>query len=437
MKKSNSSWILLTAVAASMAFPAPRAWADTWTYNDCLSYARQHNISLQKSRISEQTAVYDLEESQAQWQPSLDFATSHGFVNTPFGNGDKNSYNSSYGFEAGWTVWNGGIRENTIKRDRLQAEIARLDTGELLRSLETDLLQVYLNILYAKESIGIYEEAEKVSLAQADRARQLMEAGRMSRVDYARLQSQYEQDHYALVNARATYDTRRTELKKLLEIGIDTDIELADMTWPEEQVLATLAPIEESYRMAVDTDLKLRGLEIGKSSSELDVEIAKGGRAPKISLNAGIATGYYAPGNNFATSLKQTLNEQIALTLSIPILDNKKTKTAVSRARAQQLNAQLDIDQRQTELARTVENWYIDTRSAQARYIAAQSSLESARLSDELTNEQFALGYVNTIELMTAHNTLVEAQCSMLQAKYMAILGQKMIRFYRTASVEM
>lgn len=429
--------IKTTLTSIALLLIAAGGTAQTWSYSDCLDYARQHNISLQKSRLSEQTAGYDLEESKAQWQPSLDFATSHGYTNNPWGKGDKNSYNSSYGLNAGWTVWNGGIRENTIKRDKLQTEIARLNTGDILRSLETDLLQVYINILYAKESIGIYSEAEKVSKAQAERARQLMEAGKMSKVDYTRLNSQYEQDHYSLVNARTTYDTRRMELKKLLELGIDADINPADVEWTAEQVLASLPPMEESYRLATATDLKIQGLELEKNSSEIDVKIAKAGRAPKIDLNAGIGTGYYAPGGNFGTGIKQALNEQIGLSLSIPILDNKKTKTAVARAKAQELNAQLDIDQRQTELAQIVENWYIDTRSAQARFTAAQSSLESAKLTDELTNEQFALGYVNTVELMTAHNALIEAQHSLLQAKYMAMLGHKMIEFYRYAEVKL
>ncbi len=420
-----------------MLLTAAGMYAQTWSYTDCLDYAREHNISLQKSRISELTAGHDLEEAKAQWQPSLDFATSHSYTNYPWGAGNKNSYNSSYGLNAGWTVWNGGVRENNIKRDEIETKIANLNTGDILRSLETDLLQVYINILYAKESIAIYEEAEKVSYAQADRARQLMETGRLSRVDYMRLKSQYEQDHYSLVNAQTTYDSRCMELKNLLELGIDANITLQDVEWTAEQVLAALPPMDESYRMAIATDLKIQGLELEKDVSAIDVKIAKAGRAPQIGLNAGVGTGYYAPGGSFGTGLKQAWNEQVGVSLAIPILDNKKTKTAVARAKAQELSAQLDIDQRETELAQTVENWYIDTRSAQARYIAAQSSLESAKLTDELTNEQFSLGYVNTVELMTAHNSLIEAQYSLLQAKYMAMLGQKMIEFYRYAEVKL
>lgn len=113
-----------------------------WTYSDCVSYAREHNISLQKSRLGEMTSEYNLEEAKAQWQPTLDFATAHGLSNYPWAEGNKNSYNSSYGLNAGWTVWNGGQRENSIRQSRIRAEIERLNTGSILRSLETDLLQV-------------------------------------------------------------------------------------------------------------------------------------------------------------------------------------------------------------------------------------------------------------------------------------------------------
>lgn len=425
---------LLIATAATMSLTM--AAQTTWTYTDCVDYARTHNISLQKSQLSQQTSLYNLEEAEAQWMPTLDFATSHGYSNYPWRDGTKNSYNSSYGFNAGWTVWDGNQRENTIKQRRLDTEMSALATLQLQRTLDTDLLQVYLNILYARESIDIYSQAVDVSFAQADRARQLMEAGRLSRVDYARLQNQYEQDRYSLVNAQTTYNSRRMELKQLLELGIDTNITLATINWSTEQVMAALPPIDQSYALSVDTDPTLQSLSLAKESSALDVAIARGSAMPRISLNAGVGTGYSAPGQgDFATGLKRSVNESIGVTLSIPILDNKKSRMAVARAKVAQLDAQLDIDQRLTELSQNVENWYIEAQSAQARYTAAESQLTTTALTDELTNEQFRLGYVNTIELMTAHNDYIEAQHQLLQAKYMAILAKKMIEYYRTATI--
>ncbi len=421
---------LMLSVSASVS-------AREWTYSDCVEWAREHNISLQQSRLSEELSGYTLEESKAQWQPSLDFATSHNYSNAPWGNGNKNSYTSNYGINAGWTLWNGGIRENTIKRDRLQMDAAALNTDDMMRSLETDLLSVYINILYAGESISIYEEAAELSKAQAERARQLMEAGRVSKVDYAQLEAQYEQDRYALVNARGTYDTRRMELKRLLELGIEEDITPLNIEWSEEQVLAELPPIEESYRLAAATDVKLKALELQQESADADIAIAKGSRLPKISLNAGVGTGYFAPGDGFGTQMKQAFNESVGLTLSIPIIDNKKSKTAIAKANVQRINSMLDIQSRYNDIAQTVESWYIDLRAAQSRYKAAEEQVKATTLSNDLVNEQFSLGLLNTVELLTAHNNMLEARHSLLQAKYMAMLGHKMIEFYRTATVTM
>lgn len=431
MKRQIIAFSLLLTLGGIIA----HASDEVWNFADCVDYAKSHNISLQKSRLSEQTAEENLSEAKAQWQPTLDFSTSHGFSNSPWGQANKNNYNGQIGFNAGWTVWNGGEREKNIKRSELNTEISRLDTEEAFRTIETDLLQVYLNILYAREAITIYEDAEKLSLAQAERMRQLMEAGKASKVDYAQLKAQHEQDLYNLVNSQGTYESRRMELKKLLELGIDQNMELAGVEITPEQILAALPPVDESYRLAVQTDLTLRGLQLEQDGAELDIDIAKAAGRPKISLNAGVGTGYYAPGGAFGTQLKQAVNENIGLTLSIPILDNKRTRTAVARAKIQQLNTQLDEEQRYTELAQAVENWYIDTRSSQSRFKAAVQQLESAETSNELTTEKFTLGYINPIELMTSHANLVEARQALLQAKYMALLGRKMIEYYRTSTV--
>ena len=78
-----------------------------WSYAECVEYARSHNISLQKLKLAQQTSEYNLEEARAQWQPTLDFNTSHNYANLPFGKENKNTYNGQVGFNAAWTVWNG------------------------------------------------------------------------------------------------------------------------------------------------------------------------------------------------------------------------------------------------------------------------------------------------------------------------------------------
>ena len=429
---------LSTSVATAiltMSLHIPAKADDTWTFARCLDYARANNISLLQSQLTGDIAALSLEESKAKWQPTLDFSTRHSIGNTPWGDGDKTTANGTAGFNASWTAWDGGARSAQIKRDRIDTKIASLNTDDVMRSLETDMLRAYLNILYCKESISIYQEAVKLSDAQAERCRQLMEAGRVSRVDYAQLQAQAEQQHYNLANAIGTYDTRRMELKRLLELSIDADMTLAPIEFSERHITDSLPPIMESYELALATDTRLQALKLERDAASLDIDIAKAQGRPNIGLTAGVGSNYFYPGDGLGTQLKQSFNEQIGVSLSIPIFDGKKTKTAVAKAKVQQINAALDEEARRTDIAQNVESAYIDFRAAQSNFSAAKKQVESAELSAELVNEQFNLGLVNTVELLTAQNTLVEARHSLLQARFMALLDRKLIEFYRTASI--
>lgn len=424
-------------IPALIAWSISDAAAEEWTFRQCVDYARVNNISLQQSRLVGETAGLSLEEAKAKWEPTLDFTTRHTVGNTPWGDNDKTTYNGTIGFNAEWTAYDGGARNAQIKRSRIDTQIASLETDDVMRTLETDLLRAYLNILYCKESIEIYREAVKLSDAQAERCRQLMEAGRVSRVDYAQLQAQAEQQRYNLSNATGTYDTRRMELKRLLQLDIDTDLKLAPVIWTDSQVTDSLPPITESYNMALNTDKKLQAIRLQRDASALDVDIANAQRRPNIAITAGVGTNYFAPGTSLGTQLKQSLNEQIGVALSLPIADGKKTKTAIAKAKIQQLNAALDEESRRNDIAQDVEAAYIDLRATQSRFTAAKEQLESARLSAELVDEQFSLGLVNTVELLTAHNNLIEAQHTLLQARFMAMLDRKLIEFYRTAEINL
>jgi outer membrane protein len=432
--------LLLTSATNVSAQTDPLgAAAEVWTYQQCIDYARDNNISLQQSRLAESSADYTLEAAKAQWTPSVEFATSHNYGNTPFASSSKNSYNSSYGVNASWTVWDGGVRSGNIARERLNVEKQQQETTTIYRSLQTNILSLYLNILYLRETITINEEAAKVSQAQAERAKSLMDSGRLSRVDYTQLESQAEQDRYNIVSARANYDTQLMQLKKLLELGIARRIDVQSYDWTESDVLAAPPSLEESYELALATDSELKAAQLASEVADKDVDIAKAGYYPNISLNANVGASYYAPGGiqGWTESMKKTFGEQIGVSISVPIYDRKSTRTAVSKARIQQLNSQLDQESRRNELAQAVEGCYIDLYSAQRRYTAGLEQLNSANLSEELINERFNVGYVEVTELLQSHSTALAARHELLQAKYMAMLSQKMIEYYRTTNITM
>ena len=117
--------------------------------------------------------------------------------------------------------------------------------------------------------------------------------------------------------------------------------------------------------------------------------------------------------------------------MSVPIFDNRKTKTAINKAKIQREQALLNIQDKQKQLYSTIEGYWLDANTNQQKFIAALSTLASEQASFDLVSEQFNVGLKNIVELMSGKDKLLIAQQNKLQSKYMTILNQQLLRFYK------
>ena len=416
-----------------------------WDLQTCIDYALQHNITLKRNRISAESAEVDVKTAKAALFPSLSASVSQRIVNRPNSesgtiiSGDnitsstsKTSYNGSYGIDANWTLYNGNKRLNTIKQQTLNNRIAELTVAESENSIEESIAQIYVQILYAADAVKVNENTLAVSQAERDRAQQLLEAGSIAKSDLAQLESQVSTDKYQLVTAQATLQDYKLQLKQLLELDGEKEMDLYLPSLGDESVLIPLPTKTDVYRAALTVRPEIESGKLNIQASDLDISIAKAGYIPTLSLSAGIGTTN-ANGNDYSFSeqVKNNWNNSLGLTVSIPIFNNRQTKSAVQKARLQKQTSELDFLDQQKTLYKTIESLWLDANSAQQQYVAAAEKLRSTQISYDLIQEQFNLGMKNTVELLTEKNNLLNAQQETLQAKYMAILNAQLLRFYQ------
>ena len=161
-------------------------------------------------------------------------------------------------------------------------------------------------------------------------------------------------------------------------------------------------------------------------------KIAKAGKLPTISANAGISTNNTSMNDSaLARQLKTNFNMGAGIGISIPLFENRTTKTQVNKAIIQRESIQLDLKNEQTSLYSTIENYWLQASTNQSQYKAAKASSKSAQTSYNLLSEQFRLGLKNIVELRTGKDNLLMAKQNELQAKYLTILNVNMLKFYR------
>ena len=405
----------------------------TWTLQECLDYAYQNNIQVRQSRNNQLSGIEDTKQAKAALFPSLVASTTQSYTNYPSSEvTDNNSYTGTYGITAGMTIFEGGKLRTEVKRQKVQNQMDALSVEESVNDIRIAIVQAYMQCLYAADAVRINRSTAEASKAQRDRAEEMLRTGSISRVDFAQLQSQYSSDEYQIVVAGSTLDNYKLQLKQLLELDIMEEMNPAVPGVKEENVLKALPPKNEVYETALKVMPQIRRGELGIEAAKLEEKSARAGFFPSISLSASVGTGHMS-NNDFesGSQIWNRFNENVGLTLNIPIFSNRKNRTAVNKAKIALNDSYLEWTSLQKELLRNVESAYLDAVSAQAQYLSAREKEKYARESYELTSEQFRVGVKNTVELITAQNEYSAAQQQALHAKYLTLLSIELLNIYQ------
>jgi outer membrane protein len=400
---------------------------------ECLDYAYQNNIQVRQSRNNQLSGIEDTKQAKAALFPSLVASTTQSYTNYPSSEvTDNNSYTGTYGITAGMTIFEGGKLRTEVKRQKVQNQMDALSVEESVNDIRIAIVQAYMQCLYAADAVRINRSTAEASKAQRDRAEEMLRTGSISRVDFAQLQSQYSSDEYQIVVAGSTLDNYKLQLKQLLELDIMEEMNPAVPGVKEENVLKALPPKNEVYETALKVMPQIRRGELGIEAAKLEEKSARAGFFPSISLSASVGTGHMS-NNDFesGSQIWNRFNENVGLTLNIPIFSNRKNRTAVNKAKIALNDSYLEWTSLQKELLRNVESAYLDAVSAQAQYLSAREKEKYARESYELTSEQFRVGVKNTVELVTAQNEYSAAQQQVLQAKYLTLLSIELLNIYQ------
>ena len=416
-----------------------------WTLEDCINYAMQNNISLKKQQLQTKSAAEDVKQSKAALLPSLSGSTNQSVGYRPWQdagittvtNGqvnakvDKIYYNGSYGLNAQWTVWNGNRNINTVKLNELSEQQAELSTEETANSIQEKIAQYYVQILYLTEAINVNEQSLETSRKNEERGKDMVEVGKMSKADLAQLTAQRASDEYALVESKSQLANYKLQLKQLLELTGEEEFNVAIPTTTDEMALREIPSLQGVYELALTSRPEIENSQLAVKSSELNVAIAKAGRMPSLSMTSGLGTSTNSLSSlGWGTQMKSNFDASAGVSVSIPLFDNRQAKTNIAKARLQQEQAVLDMQDKQKQLYQTIEGYWLDAQTNQQKFRTALATVESEQQSYNLLQEQFQLGLKNIVELMTGKDRLLSAQQNELQSKYMAILNLEMLQFY-------
>ncbi|WP_423128463.1 TolC family protein [Gaoshiqia sp. Z1-71] len=439
MKTIQTKFLFITLL---MLTPGLRLAAQNkaWTLDDCINYALSRNIQVQQAELSTNRNQLYTEQARAARLPSFSGSVRQNFywdknadsLTGAFGS-LEGSNSTSYSLSSSVVLFNGMSVNNQLKQSELELESSRYYAETVKESIELSILNAFLQVLYAGESVTNAEKQIEATTEQLLLAEERLTLGMVSQSDYLSIKSQLASEKLTLANARSQLAIARVSLMQLMELPVD-DYFAVSSPEPDQILNRNLQPdAAVVYGEAIAIKPQIKKGELDKESARLDEKIAKASLLPALSLDAGLGTSYSSgmSGFSYTDQLKNQISPSVGLTLSVPIFQKKQAKTSISLAQINLVNAELEEVNTKNQLRKEIEQATVDVLAAQSEYEASREQYQAMEESGQVASEKFNLGLMNSVDYLFEKTNLITAESKLLQSKYNLIFSYKILDFYK------
>ncbi len=443
---------------------------EVWTLQKCIDHALENNLQVEQSDLSVKTNESWLKQSKLSRYPTVNGSASHSYnfgrsVDPTTNDFVNNTIQSNFfGINANLVLFDGFQRNNTIKKTQTNLDAAKYNAEQTRNDITLAILTSYLQILFDRENVENSQNQLEVTSKLIERTSALVEAGVLVEGELFNLEAQLANEQVQLVDAKNRLELSYLDLKQLLNIEASRQIEI------QEPVLS----VNESgdsidygsfYQNVLDQHPGIKSSEVQLMSSQYDVEIAKSGLQPTLSVGASINTRYSSIGQEvvgstsfttpigylasdaselvladgsapvlqetpFGDQLNTNLSQSVGFNLSIPIFNGLQSRESVQRSKIQYLTNKSQNEQAKNQLRKEVEQALTNVRAAEQKYAAALKSKEANDKAFFYAQERYNQKLITSIDFVDAKNKLTTAESNVLQSKYDYIFKSKIIDFY-------
>lgn len=429
------SKIALLVAAASIA--VPEAFSQAWSLDSCISYAISHNLTVKARELQIDNSELEITEAKDRFLPSLDGSASQSFN---FGRGltsentyaDRNTSNFQWGLSMSLPLFQGMSEYRRLKVAKSSLQEMLYEHEAAKENVTLNIISQYLQVLYCKEVTESARSQAAYSDYEAKRQQALVEAGKVAEANLYDAEAQAAQDRLQVVTAQNDVRTALVNLANLLRLPSVEGFDILPL--PEEEPM--IPRPEAVYADAMNVNNSILGARQAIATADHNISLAKTGYIPTLSFNAGIGSSYYTvsgfDSESFGQQMRHNFSTYLGFSLRIPIFDGFSTRNSIRRAKLQKLSAELELDQRSSDLYKSIQLAYYQAIGARERYVTSGETLDKTKLSFNAIREKYSLGRSTPSEFEQAKNNLFRTEVNRIQAHYEYLMRYRILIFYRS-----
>jgi outer membrane protein len=464
-RKAHQIFIFLVSFLISLP-----AWSQTnWSLQDCIDHALKNNLDIKNQQFNELDSEYNLNQSKANFFPSLNADGSHGFSFgrsvDPFTNdfSTERIMRQNAGVSSAVTIFAGLQNVNYLRYNVLNNTAMRYDTESIKNEIILTIASAFLQVLYFEDYLETAVQQTEIVAQQVERNKALYEAGTLPRGSVLEIEATLADEELKLINARNDLRLAYLELIQLLDLNPEEEFSINKPASTAIDELTTYNP-DEVFAKAMQIQPYVLAANTRVLMAEKQIDLEKGRLSPALSLVASMSTGYSEAAEQFSQTestgpvqigyladntpvftdgitnifetkpysnqIRDNFSQYVGVNLRIPIFNRWEVKTRIQQSRVDLDRARNQYDITRNNLNKTIHQAHADALAAWQKYQATVKSLDAFNESFTYTQERFNLGMVSSVEFNESQARMARAQTEALQARYDYIFKTKILEFY-------
>ena len=410
----------------------------TLNFSDCLALAMKQNLEIQSANVNEEVLKYQYKASYGRLAPEL---RAEGIQRARFNqiyDFNTNSYidytvretrgtvRANFNLFSGFNVW------NTIKIQKQEYAIAKLNSQQQIREITISLAESYLTTLYLTELVKINAQQIQLSEKQLALAQLKYESGVIAESEVFKLKTQKANEELELVNNNNKLIDNWVRLKQLMNLPIQEElllqtpaVELDSAVLSENNAAEITAKIIDFHPL---TSMSL----LRQTRAKAALAVARSFRYPELNAEFAYRTSSFSNLALVGQDLQFDRNRNgfLRLNLIVPIFNQLNTFSRIKQAKGGLKQAGIQIDRVRNQITQEATKAINDTKTARKRVETASIALEFSKKSYEADALKFELGKINTNELNITKNQYNNAQADLIQSNFELMYNNALINFY-------
>ena len=438
-KKFKITTLLLLTIWASVFAQ------ESWTLDECVSYALAHNLQLNDFKYTNQSNKETYRQSVRNLLPSVNASSSYlvnygraedpntgTFVNQDF-------YSNNYSLESSIDLFQGFQKINAIKASKLLFKATKEDVLQQKYLLAFRVMQAFYDIQFFEGLVVISKEQLTVSQTNYKLVEKQVELGLKAGADLYEAESLLLTDKLNVTQSANQLATAKLTLIQEMNLENTSEIEI---TKELPQVLTDAAVNEITsdsvYNEAREFLPLIKAQELRAKAAKKQVAVSRGRLYPSLSFFAGIGTGYFETtrdtlGNTlpFRQQFRDNTSQYLGVNLSVPISNGWSARSQVKQSKIEKLRAENNLKTQEQELFQTIQQLVQDYNSLVVELVQSNQKMEAQNLAFTIAQKRYEKGLINALELFTAKNLYASAQNENLQVKLRSEINKSTLDFYR------